>query len=96
MGVGSRSGRYLDVTEYAFLLREPGGAVRAVHETHRLGLFPGSTWLHLIDAAGSRRGPSPSRPRKTANPANCSPRCAPTGGLFSYNVIILNGASASH
>jgi hypothetical protein len=40
------------VTEYAFLLREPGCAVRAVHETHRLGLFPRSTWLRLIGAAG--------------------------------------------
>ena len=40
------------MTEYAFLLREPGGAVRAVHERHWLGLFPRSTWLRLIGAAG--------------------------------------------
>jgi hypothetical protein len=40
------------VAEYAFLLRERGGAIRAVHETHRLGLFPRSTWLRLIGPAG--------------------------------------------
>ena len=63
-GADGRGVRYLEwgwdpdpadtwtVTEYAFLLREPGGAVRAVHETHRLGLFPRSTWLRLIEAAG--------------------------------------------
>ena len=63
-GADGRGARYLEwdwdpdpadtwtVTEYAFLLREPGGAVRAVHETHRLGLFPRGTWLRLLDAAG--------------------------------------------
>ena len=40
------------VAEYSFLLREPGGAVRAVHETHRLGLFPRSTWLRVLEVAG--------------------------------------------
>jgi hypothetical protein len=40
------------VTEYAFLLRDAGGAVRAVHETHRLGLFDRATWLRLLAAAG--------------------------------------------
>ena len=40
------------LTEYAFLLREPGGAVRAVHETHRLGLFGRHTWLRLLEETG--------------------------------------------
>jgi SAM-dependent methyltransferase len=40
------------LTEYAFLLREPGGAVRAVHETHRLGLFGRRTWLRLLEETG--------------------------------------------
>jgi len=40
------------LAEYAFLLREPGGAVRAVHETHRIGVFGRGTWLALLTAAG--------------------------------------------
>jgi SAM-dependent methyltransferase len=40
------------LTEYAFLLREPGGAVRSVHETHRLGLFGRHTWLRLLEETG--------------------------------------------
>jgi SAM-dependent methyltransferase len=40
------------VTEYAFLLREPDGAVRAVHETHRLGLFAEDDWLRVLAGAG--------------------------------------------
>jgi SAM-dependent methyltransferase len=63
-GDDGRAARYLEwswdpdpgdtwtVTEYAFLLREPGGAVRAVHESHRLGLFGRGTWLRLLDEAG--------------------------------------------
>jgi SAM-dependent methyltransferase len=39
-------------TDYAFLLREPGGAVRAVHETHTTGLFDRSTWLRLLAEVG--------------------------------------------
>jgi SAM-dependent methyltransferase len=39
-------------TEYAFLLREVDGSVRAVHETHRLGLFPEARWLAILRAAG--------------------------------------------
>jgi hypothetical protein len=39
-------------TEYAFLLREADGTVRAVHETHRHGLFDRATWLRLLGAAG--------------------------------------------
>ena len=40
------------VTEYAFLLREADGSVRAVHESHRLGLFDRGTWLRLLASAG--------------------------------------------
>jgi SAM-dependent methyltransferase len=65
-GADGRGARYLEwawdpdpadtwtLTEYAFLLREPGGAVRAVHETHRLGLFGRTTWLRLLEDAGFR------------------------------------------
>jgi SAM-dependent methyltransferase len=63
-GDDGRGARYLEwswdpdpadtwtVTEYAFLLREPGGSVRAVHEMHRLGLFPRATWLRLLAESG--------------------------------------------
>jgi SAM-dependent methyltransferase len=40
------------VTEYAFLLRDRDGSVRSVRERHRLGLFPGATWLRLLAGAG--------------------------------------------
>jgi SAM-dependent methyltransferase len=40
------------LTEYAFLLRAPDGTVEAVHETHRLGLFPRADWLRYITEAG--------------------------------------------
>ena len=40
------------VTEYAFLLRDPGGSVRIVHETHRTGLFGRDVWLRLLAGAG--------------------------------------------
>ena len=40
------------LTEYAFLVREADGPVRAVHETHRVGLFPRETWLRLLAGAG--------------------------------------------
>jgi SAM-dependent methyltransferase len=39
-------------TEYAFLLRDPGGSVRVVHETHRTGLFNQVVWLRLLAGAG--------------------------------------------
>ncbi len=42
------------VTEYAFLLREADGSVRAVHDTHRTGLFPRATWLAALGDAGLR------------------------------------------
>jgi SAM-dependent methyltransferase len=40
------------VTEYAFLLRDADGSVRAVHETHRTGLFSRDVWLRLLAGAG--------------------------------------------
>lgn len=40
------------LTEYAFLLREPDGTVRSVHETHRLGLFGAEEWLAMLSGAG--------------------------------------------
>ncbi|MDQ3642723.1 MAG: class I SAM-dependent methyltransferase [Actinomycetota bacterium] len=40
------------LTEYAFLLRNADGAVEAVHETHRLGLFCREDWLRLLAGAG--------------------------------------------
>jgi SAM-dependent methyltransferase len=40
------------LTEYAFLLREADGTVRAVHETHRIGVFARAAWLRLIAEAG--------------------------------------------
>ena len=63
-GPDGRAVRYMDwtwdpdptdtwtLTEYAFLLREPDGQVRAVHETHRLGLFGVQDWLRLLAEAG--------------------------------------------
>ena len=39
-------------THYAFLLREPDGTVRAVHDVHREGLFPRATWLRLFGEVG--------------------------------------------
>jgi trans-aconitate methyltransferase len=65
-GSDGRGVRYLDwsydpdprdtwtLTQYALLLREPGGAVAVVHETHRLGLFGRGIWLRLLREAGFR------------------------------------------
>ncbi|HKH09554.1 MAG TPA: methyltransferase domain-containing protein [Rubrobacter sp.] len=39
-------------THYAFLLREPEGAVRVAHDVHREGLFPRATWLRLFREVG--------------------------------------------
>ena len=41
-------------TEYAFILREAGGDVSSVAETHVGGLFPRDTWVRLIQQAGFR------------------------------------------
>jgi SAM-dependent methyltransferase len=40
------------LTAYAFLLRDADGSVRAVHETHRTGLFGRDVWLRLLAGAG--------------------------------------------
>jgi hypothetical protein len=45
---------YRDLAEvdYAFLLRDSNGDVRAVHDRHVEGLFPRATWLKLLASAG--------------------------------------------
>ena len=48
-------------THYAFLLREPGGTVRAVHDVHHEGLFPRATWMRLFRAAGLAAKLSPRK-----------------------------------
>ena len=40
------------LTEFSFLLRDPGGSVRAVHESHRMGLFTRDEWLRIMVEAG--------------------------------------------
>jgi trans-aconitate methyltransferase len=61
---GGRSLRYLEwthrgdveppayVVDYAFLLRERGGEVSAVHDRHLCGAHSRATWLRLLDEAG--------------------------------------------
>lgn len=63
-GDDGRGARYLEwmwdpdpydtevLSEFAFLLRDSTGAVRAVHETHRWGLFPRETWLRVLHDEG--------------------------------------------
>jgi SAM-dependent methyltransferase len=63
-GGRSRSVRFLEWTlppepgatsseaHYALLLRERDGSVRAVHDTHRFGVFPRATWLRLFEEVG--------------------------------------------
>ena len=38
--------------DYAYLLRDTDGSVQVAHDRHICGLFPRTTWLELIDAAG--------------------------------------------
>jgi SAM-dependent methyltransferase len=40
------------IVDYAFLLRDASGEVRAVHDRHIEGLFPRATWLQTFEAAG--------------------------------------------
>ena len=40
------------LVEYAFLLRDRSGLVRAVHDRHLEGLFPRARWLEWFEAAG--------------------------------------------
>ncbi len=46
-------------TEMSFLLRDPGGAVRAHHETHTMGLFPRRAFVRGLRAAGLEPVPIP-------------------------------------
>lgn len=39
-------------TEYSFLLRDVDGEVRAMHETHHIGVFRRHVWLRLLAEAG--------------------------------------------
>jgi SAM-dependent methyltransferase len=59
-----RQARYLEWTlppesggttytvHYAFMLRDVDGRVRVVHDVHREGLFPRTTWLRLFEKVG--------------------------------------------
>jgi len=38
--------------DFAYLLREPPQAVRAVHDAHTFGLFARDAWLRLLSSAG--------------------------------------------
>jgi hypothetical protein len=40
------------ITDYAFLIREPGGEVHAVHDRHLHGLFPRQVWLDTMTDVG--------------------------------------------
>jgi SAM-dependent methyltransferase len=40
------------IVDYAFLLREANGEVRAVHDRHVEGLFPRAQWLGAFESAG--------------------------------------------
>lgn len=63
-GADGRAFRYLEwhwdpdpadttyVVDYAFLLREANGDVRAVHDRHVEGLFPRAAWLEAFARAG--------------------------------------------
>ena len=39
-------------TDYTYTFRDPGGAIRIVHDRHIEGLFPRQTWLRLLRDAG--------------------------------------------
>lgn len=72
-GADGRSLRYLAWTwdpvpadgtctvDFAFLLREAGGKVRAVHDRHILGLFARDTWLRLLGETGFQAHSQPLR-----------------------------------
>lgn len=40
------------ISDFVFLLREPGGPTRVEHDPHTLGIFPRTTWERLIGGAG--------------------------------------------
>ena len=45
------------ISDFAYLLRERDGTVRALHDRHRNGLFPRATWLGLMKEAGFEAAP---------------------------------------
>ena len=45
-------GETIYTVHYVFLLREPDGRMRLVHDVHLEGLFSRATWLRLFDEAG--------------------------------------------
>ena len=63
-GADGRSVRFLEwtidpgpeatvvATEYVFLLRHADGRLEVVHDSHRTGLFPRSTWLRTLSDVG--------------------------------------------
>jgi hypothetical protein len=56
------------LTEYAFLLRDADGTVRAVHETHRTRLFGRDVWLRLLADAGFEPDARTERTSKDRTP----------------------------
>lgn len=40
------------MTDFVYLLRDESGVVNAIHEQHKMGLFPRNVWLELIRSAG--------------------------------------------
>ena len=73
-GDDKRSLRYLEwtydpdpddttyITDFAYLLREAGGAVRVVQDRHILGLFSRDDWLRLLREAGFESQALPFEP----------------------------------
>jgi SAM-dependent methyltransferase len=45
-------GATVGITHYSFLVRDPGGAVRCLHEAHPFGLFPEATWVSVFERRG--------------------------------------------
>jgi SAM-dependent methyltransferase len=48
------------LTDFAYLLRERDGSVRALRDRHVFGLFPRATWLGLLREVGFVAEPAPS------------------------------------
>jgi SAM-dependent methyltransferase len=48
------------VTDFAYLLRERDGTVRALRDRHDVGIFPRATWLGLLHDVGFAAEPVPS------------------------------------
>ena len=40
------------IVDYAFMMREPTGEVRVLHDRHVEGLFPRAVWLDALRRAG--------------------------------------------